>query len=405
MGMISPLGASVEATWRGLIAGLSAVRAVSSFDTEGFPSRIAAEIRDFDPVEHLGAKEARRMARFTQLAFVALEQALQQAALNLQAEDRTRVGLQIGSAIGGLPVIEEQTLVLHHEGARRLNPIFVPTVIVSAAPCHIAVRYGIRGPSGAPAAACATGVVAIGDALHWLQRGEVDVVLAGGTESTISPLALASFSRLGALSTCNDNPQGACRPFDAKRDGTVLGEGAAMLVLETLDHARQRGAPIQGEVLGYGFSEDGYHVAAPDPNGEGAALAMKAALRTAGIAPEEVDYIVAHGTGTPLNDVAETKAIHLVFGAHASRLAVSSNKGGLGHTLGAAGAVSTVVAVKAIQEGLLPPTVNLETPDPDCDLDYVPRVPRRAAVHTAVVNAFGFGGQNASLVVRGWNGR
>jgi 3-oxoacyl-[acyl-carrier-protein] synthase II len=310
----------------------------------------------------------------------------------------------MGCAIGGISVIEDQTRVLQERGPRRINPVFVPTVIVSAAPCHIAVHWGIKGPTNAPAAACATGIVALGDSMRWLQRGDVDVVVAGGTEAAITPLALASFSRLGALSTRNEDPEHACRPFDATRDGTVLGEGAAALIVETAEHAAQRGATILAELVGYGFTEDGFHMTAPEPNGEGARRAMALAIADANLEPDAVDYIVSHGTGTPLNDVAETKAIHAVFGEHARRVLVSSNKGGIGHTLGAAGAISSVVGIKAILEGMVPPTANLETPDPECDLDYVPHRARPAKVDTVLVNAIGFGGQNGSLVIRRWCG-
>ena len=402
MGMISPLGLSVRETWEGLLNGRSGVQLIDSFPTEGFPSRMAGLVRGFDASNYLGQREARRACRFTQFAAAAVSEALREAELNLEAEDRTRVGLQIGCAIGGLSVIEEQALALHQEGVRRINPTFVPTVIVSAAPCYIAVLLGIKGPTNAPAAACATGIVALGDAARWLQRGDADVVLAGGTESTITPLALASFSRLGALSTRNDDPAHACRPFDVSRDGTVVGEGAAAMVLETLEHAERRGARILAELAGYGFTEDGFHITAPDPCGQGAARAMALAIRDAGLTPDDIDHIVAHGTGTPLNDVSETRAIHTVFGEHARKLSVSSNKSGMGHTLGAAGAISSVIGVQAMLTGMLPPTANLETPDPECDLDYVPRQPRPARVDTVLVNAIGFGGQNASLVLRRW---
>jgi 3-oxoacyl-[acyl-carrier-protein] synthase II len=384
MGCISPLGLSVQETWEGLVNARIGVSLVEDFPTDGFPAQIAAQVRGFDPGRYLGWKELRRLARFTQFAAAAASEALEHAELDLANVDCTRVGLEIGSAIGGLWVIEEQSRILRERGPRRINPVLVPTVIVSAAPCHVAVHYGIRGPTNAPAAACATGIVAIGEGMHLLQRGEVDVVLAGGTESTITPLALASFGRLGALSTRNDDPARACRPFDVSRDGTVIGEGAGMLVLETAEHALRRGAPILAELLGYGLTEDGFHMTAPEP--------------------ASIDYIVPHGTGTPLNDVAETRAIHAVLGERAWQIPISSNKAGLGHTLGAAGAVSTVVAVKAILEGLVPPTANLETPDPECDLDYVPSRARAVDVGTALVNAIGFGGQNASLIVRRWTG-
>jgi 3-oxoacyl-[acyl-carrier-protein] synthase II len=404
MGMISPLGLSLEESWQGLLAGRSAVATITDFPTEGFPTQMAAQVRGFDALNYLGRKDARRAGRFTQFAAAAVSEAILQAELDLEREDRTRVGLQVGSAVGGLATIEDQSLVLRERGIRRINPVFVPTVIVSAAPCQLAVLWGIKGPTHAPAAACATGIVAFGEAMRNLKWGDVDVVLAAGTEACITPLALAAFSRLGALSTRNDDPEHACRPFDVSRDGTVLGEGAAAAVLETVEHATRRGAPILAEVLGYGFTEDGFHMTAPEPNGEGAARAMALALKEAGIDAAEVDCIVPHGTGTPLNDVAETRAIHAVFGEHARRLLISSNKGSIGHTLGGAGAVSSTIGVKIILEGLVPPTANLQTADPECDLDYVPHRPRRAAVDTVLVNAIGFGGQNASLILRRWAG-
>lgn len=404
LGMISPLGLSVEETWQGLLAGRSAVMPITEFPTDGFPTQMAAQVRGFDALTYMGHKDARRAGRFAQFAAAAASEAILQAKLDLEGEDRTRVGLQVGSAVGGLPVIEDQTLTLQEKGPRRINPVFVPTVIVSAAPCLLAVLWGIKGPTHAPAAACATGIVAIGEAMRNLKWGDADVMLAGGTESTITPLALAAFSRLGALSTRNDDPQHACRPFDINRDGTVIGEGAAAMVLETVEHARRRGATILAEVIGYGLTEDGFHMTAPEPNGDGATRAMSLAIRDAGIDPSEVDCIVAHGTGTPLNDVAETRAIHTVFGEHARRLLITSNKGAIGHTLGAAGAVSSVVGVKAILEGVVPPTVNLEQPAPECDLDYVPHRPRPVEVNTVLINAIGFGGQNASLILRRWRG-
>lgn len=402
MGMVSPLGLSVQETWDGLVAGRVGVAPVDDFATDGFPTRIAAQVKGFVAENHVDRREVRRMARFTQLAVVAGMQALQGAGLDLQKEDATRVGLQIGSAVGGMPVIEENTLILHEEGVRRLNPTFAPTVIVSAAPCHMAVLWGIKGPTNAPAAACATGVVALGEAMRWLERGDADVVVAGGSEAILSPLALGAFSRLGALSTRNDDPEHACRPFDVSRDGTVMGEAAAVLVLETERHALRRDAPILAEVAGYGFSEDAYHITAPDPSGDGAARAMALALKDARIGPADVGYIVPHGTGTALNDVSEARAIHTVFGEHARRIPVSSNKGGIGHTLGAAGAVSAAVGIKAMLEGLLPPTANLVTPDPECDLDHVQGRPRAARADVVLVNAFGFGGQNACLVLHRW---
>lgn len=403
MGMVSPLGLSVEETWNGLIRGRSGVALVDDFPTDGFPTRIAAQVRGFDALAYMGRKEVRRASRFTQFAAAVVSEAIQQAQLDLEVEDRTRIGLQIGCAIGGIAVIEQQTLTLRAEGPKRINPVLVPTVIVSAAPCQIAVHWGIKGPTNAPAAACATGIVALGDGMRWLQRGDVDVVLAGGTEGAITPLALAAFSRLGALSTRNDDPEHACRPFDANRDGTVVGEGAALMVLETADHALRRGAQILGEIIGYGFAEDAFHMTAPDPYGGGAERAISLAIRDAGIQPADLDYIVPHGTGTPLNDVAETRAIRRVLGERAYQIPISSNKCAIGHTLGAAGAISTVVGLKSILAGLVPPTATLTTPDPECDLDYVPGEARAARVDTALINAIGFGGQNASLILRRWS--
>jgi 3-oxoacyl-[acyl-carrier-protein] synthase II len=315
-------------------------------------------------------------------------------------EDPTRVGLEIGTAIGAIGLIEEQTMVLNEEGPRRINPLNGPMVMLNAASCQVAVLIGAQGPTNSPAAACATGTYAIGQALMHLQRGNADVMIAGGTESCITPLGVASFGRLGALSTRNDEPGRACRPFDADRDGTVMGEGAAVIVMETLEHALKRDAPILAEAAGYGVTEDAFHMTAPDPEGSGAARAIRMALGGDGLSPDDVDFVAAHGTGTPLNDPTETKAIRQVFGDHADELAISANKSMLGHMFGAAGSISVVTAVLAIRDGMVPPTINLETPDPECDLDYVPLVARPARVDAAIANAFGFGGQNASFAVK-----
>ncbi|MGC8786949.1 MAG: beta-ketoacyl-ACP synthase II [Anaerolineae bacterium] len=400
MGAITPLGIGIEETWNALLAGRSGIKRITRFDVSNFPTQFAGEVPNFDPKDYMDFREAKRTGRFTQLAVVATQEAIRDAALDLSQEDTTCVGLEIGTAIGGIDLIEEQSITFHQKGPGRINPTLVPVVIANAAPCHIAISLGIKGPTSSPVAACATGAVAIGEALRKLQNGEADVMIAGGTEAANSPLALAAFSRLGALSTRNAEPEKACRPFDAQRDGTVMGEGAAILVLETLEHAKRRGATILAEVLGYGLTEDAYHLAAPDPTGDGAARAMALALADAGIAPDEVDYIVPHGTGTPLNDVSETRACKIVFGERAYRIPISSNKSMLGHLLGAAGAISTVIAVLAIRDNIVPPTINLEYPDPECDLDYVPNQARRVQVDTAIANAFGFGGQNATVVVR-----
>ncbi|MFB0536300.1 MAG: beta-ketoacyl-ACP synthase II [Anaerolineae bacterium] len=400
MGAITPVGLNVADFWQGITAGRSGVGPITQFDASQYPTQIAASVDGFDPTDYVDKREARRMARFTHFALAATQQALQDAELDLAREDLTRVGLEIGSAIGGIDVIEEQSQRLQDGGPRRINPILVPSVIINIASCHIAVLLGIKGPASAPVAACATGGVAIGEATRRLQRGDVDVMIAGGTESAMTPLAVVGFSRLGALSTRNDEPERACRPFDAGRDGTVMGEGAAIVVLESLEHALRRGAPIQAEVVGYGFTEDAYHIVAPQPGGDGAARAMSLALADAGLSPEEIGYIGAHGTGTVLNDTSETAAIKTVFGGAAYRVPISANKSMLGHMFGGAGSISVITAVKVIQEGVIPPTINLDNPDPECDLDYVPNVARQATVDVAIANAFGIGGQNATVAVQ-----
>lgn len=404
LGAITPIGLGVEATWQSLLAGRSGVRRITRYDPADLPTQIAAEVTDFDPVKYMDFKDAKRAARFTQFAIAATNEALHAAGLDLAKEDRTRVGVAMGTAIGGADLIEEQTIVFHDQGIRRINPVMVPILLPSSGACQLAILLGAKGPTTSPVAACATGTAAIGDALRSLQYGETDVMFAGGAESALSALDIGAFSRIGALSIRNDEPKKACRPFDAKRDGTVLGEGAAMLVMETLPHALERGAPILAEVAGYSLTEDAYHIAAPEPTGEGAARAISRALADADIAPSRVDYIVPHGTGTPLNDVAETKACKLAFGDHAPAIAISSIKSMLGHLLGAAGSISAVAAVLAIRDGIVPPTINLEYPDPECDLDYVPNVARKMHVDVALANAFGFGGQNAVIVVRRYSG-
>jgi len=310
------------------------------------------------------------------------------------------VGLEVGSAARGVGVVEEQACILRERGPRRIQPTVLPSVLLSMAPCQLAILLGIKGPASSPVAACATGVVAIGEAMRRLQRGDVDVMIAGASESITSPLAVIALSRLGASSSRHDDPQGACRPFDADRDGFVIGEGAAVVVMETLEHAWSRGAHIYGEVLGYGFTVDGYHLAAPDPTGDGAARAMNLAIQDSGLTTADIDHISSHGTGTKLNDVAETKAIKTIFGERAYHIPINSNKSMIGHLLGAAGAISAVTALKTIGQNIIPPTINLHTPDPDCDLDYVPLIARPRRVDTVLVNALGLGGQNGALIVR-----
>jgi 3-oxoacyl-[acyl-carrier-protein] synthase II len=400
LGAVTPLGTSVNTFWRGLLSGRSGVGRVTQFDASQCPSKIAAEVNDFDPLDYLDRRTAKRMTRFIQLAAASAKMALKDAGLDLSKKDATTVGLEMGSAVGGLGVIEEQAHILRDRGPRRIQPTILPAVLMSMAPCQLAISLGIKGPASSPVAACATGVIAIGEAMRRLQRGDVDVMVAGASESVASPLAVTALARLGALSSRDDDPQGACRPFDAERDGFVMGEGAAAVIMETLDHASHRDARIYGEVMGYGFTADGYNLAAPDPAGDGAARAMSLAIKDSGLSPDSIDHICSHGTGTQLNDVSETKAIKRVFGKRAYSIPINSIKSMIGHLLGAAGAISTVTALKVIEHGIIPPTINLHTPDPECDLDYVPLIARRCRVDTVLVNAFGLGGQNGALVVR-----
>jgi len=400
IGAITPLGLTWQESWAAMLEGRSAARAVTHFDATNFPTRIAAMVQGFDPKQYMEVKEAKRLGRVTQFAWAAARQAVEQARLDISQEDPERVGVEIGSAFGALDILEEQTQRLRDGGPRRINPAAAPAVLISTTPCYVAIRLGIQGPVDAQVAACATGIVSIGEAARRLQRGEVDVVLAGGADAYTTPLIMAAFSRLGAMSTRNDEPERACRPFDRTRDGMVLGEGAVVMVLETLEHAQARGAPILAEFGGYALSSDAYNLAAPEPNGRGAARAMARALTESGLKPEDVHYICAHGTGTQLNDASETAAIKHALGEVAYHIPVSSVKSMVGHMMGAAGALSAAVLVQAINEGIIPPTINYQEPDPQCDLDYVPNQARRTRVDVAMCNAFGFGGQNASLLLK-----
>lgn len=400
MGAVTPLGIGLNTFWEGLMAGRSGIRRLTHFDATDWPVQIGGRVEAFDPTEYISSKEARRMARFTQLALAATDEALEDAGLDLSRYDPTRVGIEMGNAVGDLDIITEQYDIMRERGPRRILPHAGPSVLINMGACQLAIRYGIRGPAGAPVAACATGLYSVGDALRRIQRGEADIMIAGSSEALLTPLAVGAFWRIQALSTRNETPVEACRPFDKDRDGTVMSEGAATLILEREDIALERGARIYGEVVGYGISVDGYHLIAPDPNGSGAARAMQLALRDADLAPTDVTWISAHGTATPLNDLSETLAIKKVFDDAAYEVAVSSIKSMIGHTLGAAGTVSLVANFKAIETGIIPPTINLEQPDPQCDLDYVPKKARRMNVDVAISNAFGFGGQNACVVVR-----
>ncbi len=404
LGAVTPLGTGVDKYWEGAVAGRSGVGYITQFDAADCPTKIAAEVLDFDPLDYMDRRTARRMSRFIQFAIAAASMALEDAKIDLSKEDPTSVGLELGSAAGGIGVVEEQACILRERGPRRIQPTSVTSVLLSMAPCQLAIMLGIKGPSSAPVAACATGAIAIGEAMRRIQRGDVQVMIAGASESITSPLAVITLARLGATSCRNHDPQGACRPFDADRDGFVLGEGAAVVIMETLQRAWKRGAHIYGEVLGYGFTVDGYHLAAPDPTGGGAARAISLALDDSGLTAEDIDHICSHGTGTKLNDVAETKAIKTVFGEKAYHIPINSNKSMIGHLLGAAGAISTVTALKTVEHNIIPPTINLHTPDPDCDLDYVPLASRSSRTDTVLVNAFGLGGQNGALIVRRFDG-
>jgi 3-oxoacyl-[acyl-carrier-protein] synthase II len=400
LGVVSPIGIGLDAYWSGLIAGRSGVGAISRFDASQYPTRIAAEIHDFDGSAYMDRKELRRNDRFVQFAYAATRMALEHARFSITPANATRTGVLIGSGIGGAATWEEQHRTLLERGADRVSPFFIPMMITNIATGVTAILTGARGPSSCVVTACATGGNAIGDAARIIEHGDADVMIAGGAEAAITALSVAGFCAMRAMSTRNDEAQTASRPFDATRDGFVMGEGAGILILESRAHAEARGATILAEMLGYGVTADAHHITQPDPDGDGAYRGMLAALADAEVEPEQVEYINAHGTSTPLNDAIETKAIKRVFGDHARRLAVSSTKSMTGHLMGAAGGVEAVTCVLAMQHGMIPPTINYKTPDPDCDLDYVPNTPRAGRVRVAMSNAFGFGGHNAVLVMR-----
>jgi len=397
LGAITPIGLDAPSTWRAATAGESGVGFIESFDASGFPVRIAGEVKGFDAASVAPPKDARRMERNVQLALGAAQEAWRDAAI--EQFDPDRVGIVVGSAIGGLPGIVEQQDVLRERGADRVSPFFIPSVLVDSASGQIAISHGLRGPNYAPVSACATGSHAVGEGAELISRGAADVVLAGGTESCIHPLILAGFCAMRGLVAEDEDPAKASRPFDATRAGFVMSEGACILVLEELEAARARGATIYAEVLGYGASNDAHHMAQPDPDSVGVAVMMRAALERAGVAPERVGYINAHGTSTPLGDAAETRAIKQVFGDHAYSLAVSSTKSVTGHCFGAAGAIEAMMCVLALHHSLLPPTINYRNPDPDCDLDYVPNEARAAEVDVALSNAMGLGGHNGCVLL------
>ncbi|MEJ2559018.1 MAG: beta-ketoacyl-ACP synthase II [Anaerolineae bacterium] len=400
MGAITPVGNDVTQTWESLKAGQSGIARITLFDPSDMATQFAGEVKNFNPAERFGHKEARRMDRVTQFAMEACSQAVTSSGLLQNGIDRDRVGVVIGSGVGGVGTLLEQYDVLKSRGPRRVSPFLIPMMLPDTSAAQIAIAYGLRGPNMAIITACATGTNAIGEAFEMVARGAADAVLAGGTEAGILPITIAGFNTMGALSTRNDDPAGACRPFDANRDGFVISEGAVVLVIESLEHAQARGATIHAEIVGYGTSVDANHMAAPLETGDGARLAMQNALDRAGLAPEVVDYLNAHGTSTRLNDVSETRAIKTVLGEHAYDTAVSSSKSMTGHLLGGAGALEALICVNVLEDGIIPPTINYEIPDPDCDLDYVPNEARQADVQVAMSNSFGFGGHNACVILR-----
>lgn len=399
LGVMSSLGQEVDTFWGNLLAGKSGISAIESFDVSEYPTRIAASVKDFNPEDYIDKREARRMDRFVQFAVAASINALKSSGLNIQEDtDPERVGVYVGSGIGGLSTWEEQHKILLEKGPKRVSPFFIPMMIANMASGQISMITGAKGPNSTAVTACATGTHSIGDSFKLIQRGDADVMICGGAEATISPTGVAGFCALRAMSTRNDEPEKASRPFDTGRDGFVMGEGAGILVLESLEHAQKRGAHIYAEVIGYGMSGDAHHMTEPDP--DGAARCMVKAIKDAGITPEDIDYINAHGTSTPVGDKSETTAIKKALGEHAYKVAVSSTKSMTGHLLGAAGGVEAVICGLTLENGIIPPTVNLDNQDPECDLDYVPNVPRKSDVQVAMSNSFGFGGHNATIILK-----
>lgn len=404
MGCISPVGNTVYETWDALLAGRSGAGPITLFDASRHKTRFAAEVKGFDAVSLFGNREARKMDRFTQFATAATLEALEQSGLKIDESNRDRVGVLIGTGIGGIGTIMEQAEVLRERGPDRISPFLVPMMISDSAAGMLAIRVGARGPNMALATACASGNNAIGEAMEMIRRGVADAMIAGASEGALVPLAMAGMNVMGALSTRNDDPQTASRPFDRDRDGFLMGEGAGILILESLEHAQARGATILCELTGYGTTDDAHHISAPAENGAGAAMSMKHALEDAGLPGNAIGYINAHGTSTPLNDKSETAAIKTVFGGQAYNIPISSTKSMTGHLLGASGAVEAVFSIMALREGVIPATINYQTPDPECDLDYVPNQPRKVQIEHAMSNSFGFGGHNATLVFTKFTG-
>lgn len=400
MGVISPVGNTLEEFWNHLVEGRSGIDFVTRFDVSEMPTKVAGEVKNFEPTDWLDKKESRRMDRFVQLAVAAAKMAIADAGLDIEKLDKERAGAVVGCGIGGVTTFEEQKEVLMSKGPGRVSPFFVPMLISNMAAGHLSIAFGLQGSSSTIATACASATNAIGEALRLIQQGEADIILCGGTEAPLTPLAFAGFCAMKAMSTEKENPQEACRPFDLRRTGFVMGEGSGIIVLESLEHAKARNARIYAELVGYGSTSDAHHITTPVPGGAGAARAMRRALESAGLKTEEVDYINAHGTGTGANDATETAAIKALFGPAAYQVPVSSTKSMTGHLMGAAGAIEAIVCALTIQNGVIPPTINYGEPDPDCDLDYVPNLARKKEVKVAMSNTFGFGGHNATIALK-----
>lgn len=400
LGAVTPLGIGKEEYWQALLAGKSGIGRITRFDPSDYSTQIAGEVKDFDPAKYIDKKEAKRMDRFTQFAIAATKMAFEDAGIDLEQEDRTRIGTVIGTGIGGMDTLNEQYRVLFEKGPGRISPFFVPMMIANMAAGQTSITFGLQGPNTCVVTACATGTNSIGDAFKIVQRGDADVMVAGGTEAAISPAAVAGFCSMKAMSTHNEEPEKASRPFDKDRSGFVMGEGSGIVILESLEHALARGARIYAEISGYGYNADAYHITAPAPEGVQAARCMAMAIKDAGLEPNAVDYINAHGTSTPLNDKNETLAIKSLFGAHAHKMAVSSIKSMTGHLLGAAGGIECIASVLTVANNIIPPTINYDNPDPELDLDYVPNKAREQIVNVALSNSFGFGGHNATILVQ-----
>lgn len=404
VGLVLPTGIGTETAWKNICEGRSGIGPLTRFDPSGLETRIAGEVKGFNPEACIEKKEVKKMDLFIQYALAATKEAAEDAQLKITPENCERIGVIVGTGLGGLPTIEKYHQILLEKGPSRVSPFFIPMLIANLASGHIAIHFGAKGPNTCVVTACATGAHCIGDAFRAIVYGDADAIIAGGTEANITPLTVAGFNAMKALSTRNEEPEKACRPFEKNRDGFVVAEGAGILIVEELEFALKRGAKIYGELIGYGYTGDAYHITAPPPEGEGAARCMRMAIKDAGLRPEEIDYINAHGTSTPLNDLTETQAIKTVFGEHAKKVAISATKSMTGHLLGAAGSTEAIFTLLAIRDGIIPPTINYEVPDPECDLDYVPNVARRQPLTVAMSNAFGFGGTNATLIFRKFSG-